>query len=310
MAPPLDTVWFLSDYGLDDEFVGVVKGVVKSIAPQVTVVDLTHQIPPYDIRAGSLALARSMQYLAPGVVLAVVDPGVGSARRAVAVEVGSDDVTAFLVGPDNGLLAPAVAMVGGARRAVSLTNDDYHLAAPGPTFAGRDVMAPAAAHLCAGLELDLLGEPVDPLSLLPGHHPPQPPGGRQARWARSSGSTASATPSSTSTPTRSPASRARCWSGRATRPGWRPGWPASPSSSRARSGSWSTPTACWRWSSTSARPPTSSASTPAAPSPSRPRPATAPSTVAPMRPGTTIVLAVVLVAILGAALIQFLVIGI
>jgi S-adenosyl-L-methionine hydrolase (adenosine-forming) len=168
VAPPLDNLWFLSDYGLDDEFVGVVKGVVKSIAPQVTVVDLTHQIPPYDIRAGSLALARSMQYLAPGVVLAVVDPGVGSARRAVAVEVGSDDVTAFLVGPDNGLLAPAVAMVGGARRAVSLTNDDYHLPSPGPTFAGRDIMAPAAAHLCAGLELDLLGEPVDPLSLLPG----------------------------------------------------------------------------------------------------------------------------------------------
>jgi S-adenosylmethionine hydrolase len=168
VAPPLDTVWFLSDYGLDDEFVGVVKGVVKSIAPQVTVVDITHQIPAFDIRAGSLALARSMQYLAPGVVLAVVDPGVGSSRRAVAVEVGSDDVTAFLVGPDNGLLAPAVAMVGGARRAVSLTNEDYHLAAPGPTFAGRDVMAPAAAHLCAGLELDLLGEPVDPLSLLPG----------------------------------------------------------------------------------------------------------------------------------------------
>ena len=171
MAPPLDTVWFLSDYGLDDEFVGVVKGVVKSIAPQVTVVDLTHQIPAFDIRAGSLALARSMQYLAPGVVLAVVDPGVGSSRRAVAVEVGGDDVTAFLVGPDNGLLAPAVAMVGGARRAVSLTNEDYHLAAPGPTFAGRDVMAPAAAHLCAGLELDLLGEPVDPLSLLPGLMP-------------------------------------------------------------------------------------------------------------------------------------------
>ncbi len=169
MAPPLDTVWFLSDYGLDDEFVGVVKGVVKNIAPTVTVVDLTHRIPAYDIRAGSLALARSMQYLAPGVVLAVVDPGVGSVRRAVAVEVGGDDgSTAFLVGPDNGLLAPAVAMVGGARRAVSLTNADYHLPAPGATFAGRDVMAPAAAHLCAGVELDLLGEPVDPLSLLPG----------------------------------------------------------------------------------------------------------------------------------------------
>lgn len=162
-------MWFLSDYGLDDEFVGVVKGVLKNIAPEVTVVDLTHRVPAYDVRAGSLALARSMQYLAPGVVLAVVDPGVGSDRRAVAVEVGGDDgSTAFLVGPDNGLLAPAVAMVGGARRAVSLTNPEYQLPAPGATFAGRDVMAPAAAHLCLGVELDLLGEPVDPLSLLPG----------------------------------------------------------------------------------------------------------------------------------------------
>ena len=172
MAPPLDTIWFLSDYGLDDEFVGVVKGVVKNIAPEVTVVDITHLVPPFDIRAGSLALARSVSYLAPGVVLAVVDPGVGSSRRAVAVEVGGEDgTTAFLVGPDNGLLAPAVAMAGGAKRAVSLTNDEYHLPAPGPTFAGRDVMAPAAAHLCTGLELDLLGEPVDPITLTPGMVP-------------------------------------------------------------------------------------------------------------------------------------------
>ena len=237
MAPPLDTVWFLSDYGLDDEFVGVVKGVVKSIAPEVTVVDLTHQIPAFDIRAGSLALARSMQYLAPGVVLAVVDPGVGSTRRAVAVEVGGDDgTTAFLVGPDNGLLAPAVAMVGGARRAVSLTNDDYHLAAPGPTFAGRDVMAPAAAHLCAGLELDLLGEPVDPLSLLPGHHAPQPPGGRSHGGRGPLDRPLRQRPAQRRPRRDRRPSRARCWSARATRPGWRPGWRASPSSSRARSG--------------------------------------------------------------------------
>lgn len=167
--PTQDTVWFLSDYGLDDEFVGVVKGVVKAIAPGVDVVDLTHGIAPYDVRAGSLALARSLQYLTPGVVLAVVDPGVGTERRAVAVEVGGDDGTvAYLVGPDNGLLAPAVAMAGGARRAVSLTSTEYHLPSPGPTFAGRDILAPAAAHLCRGVELDQLGEPADPLSLLPG----------------------------------------------------------------------------------------------------------------------------------------------
>ncbi len=99
-------------------------------------------------------------------VLAVVDPGVGSDRRAVAIEVG--DGQSVLVGPDNGLLAAAVAMVGGADRAVALTNPDYQLPAPGPTFAGRDVFAPAAAHLCNGVDLDALGEPVDPANLLPG----------------------------------------------------------------------------------------------------------------------------------------------
>jgi S-adenosylmethionine hydrolase len=174
-----DTVWFLSDYGLEDEFVGVVKAVIRAIAPHVTVGDVTHQIAPHDTRAGALALARSMQYLTltPSVVLAVVDPGVGSDRRAVAVEAGPPTgngadgeagPTAVLVGPDNGLLASAVAMVGGARRAVSLTNDDYHLPAPGPTFAGRDVFAPAAAHLCAGVDLAELGELIDPITLLPG----------------------------------------------------------------------------------------------------------------------------------------------
>ena len=168
-----DNVWFLSDYGLDDEFVGVVKAVIRAVAPHATVGDVTHSIPPHDIRAGALALARSMQYLTlvPSVVLAVVDPGVGSDRRAVAVEAGGtngEGPAAILVGPDNGLLAPAVAMAGGARRAVSLTNDDYHLPAPGPTFAGRDVFAPAAAHLSAGVDLAELGEPVDPIALLPG----------------------------------------------------------------------------------------------------------------------------------------------
>src|SRR5215210_6972892 len=146
---------------------------MRAIAPHATVGDVTHSIPAHDIRAGSLALARSMQYLTlvPAVVLAVVDPGVGSSRRAIAVEAGGDNGDgpgAILVGPDNGLLASAVAMAGGARRAVSLTNDEYHLPAPGPTFAGRDVFAPAAAHLCAGVELDELGEPVDPFSLVPG----------------------------------------------------------------------------------------------------------------------------------------------
>ncbi len=167
MAPPgYQTISFLSDYGLVDEFVGVVKSVVRTIAPHVTVVDVTHGVPPHDLRSGSLALVRSVQYLAPGIVLAVVDPGVGTDRRAVAVEVGEGE--AVFVGPDNGLLASAVAMTGGARRVVELTNPEYQLPAPGPTFAGRDIFAPAAAHLCAGVALTELGPEVDPFSLRPG----------------------------------------------------------------------------------------------------------------------------------------------
>ena len=161
-----DTVSFLSDYGLVDEFVGVVHSVIRSLAPHVGVVDVTHGVGAHDVRAGSLALVRSVQYLAPGVVLAVVDPGVGTERRAVAVEVA--DGEAAFVGPDNGLMAPAVAMVGGATRAVELTNAAYQLAAPGPTFAGRDVFAPAAAHLCNGVDLAELGPLVDPITLRPG----------------------------------------------------------------------------------------------------------------------------------------------
>ncbi|MBN2623026.1 MAG: SAM-dependent chlorinase/fluorinase, partial [Acidimicrobiales bacterium] len=96
----------------------------------------------------------------------VVDPGVGTSRRGVAIEVG--DGQSFLVGPDNGLLAPAVGLVGGATAAVELTEPQYQLPAPGPTFAGRDVFGPAAAHLCAGVPLDELGPRVDPAELVPG----------------------------------------------------------------------------------------------------------------------------------------------
>jgi S-adenosylmethionine hydrolase len=167
--PRFDTVSFLTDYGTRDEFVGVVKAVIRDLAPHVTVLDLTHEIAPFDVRAGSLALARCMAYVPSGVVLAVVDPGVGTDRRAVAIEVAGG--AGVLVGPDNGLLAPAVAMAGGAERAVSLTDESYHLAAPGATFAGRDVFAPVAAHLCNGVDLGELGEAVDPALLLPGTVP-------------------------------------------------------------------------------------------------------------------------------------------
>jgi S-adenosylmethionine hydrolase len=164
-----ESVSFLTDYGLDDEFVGVVKSVLRDMAPHVTVIDLTHGIRPFDIRGGSLALARAIPYVAEGIVLAVVDPGVGTSRRAVAIEVA--DGAGVLVGPDNGLLAPAVAIIGGADRAVELTNPEYHLAAPGATFAGRDVFAPVAAHLAGGVDLTELGPPIDPNLLMPGMLP-------------------------------------------------------------------------------------------------------------------------------------------
>jgi len=161
-VPPF--VSFLSDYGHADEFVGVCKAVIASFAPEATVIDITHDVPAFDVRAASLALVRSVQYLPGGVVLAVVDPGVGTARRAIAVEVDG----AYFVGPDNGLLAPAVAMVGGARRAVECTNSEFHLDAPGPTFAGRDVFAPVAANLAAGVPITEFGPEIDPVTLLPG----------------------------------------------------------------------------------------------------------------------------------------------
>lgn len=169
MGRHFDTVSFLSDYGWDDEFAGVVKAIIRDLAPHVTVVDLTHGVRPFDVRGGSMALARAIPYVPEGVVLAVVDPGVGTARKAVAVEVAGG--AGVLVGPDNGLLAPAVAIAGGAERAVELTNTDLHLAALGATFAGRDVFAPAVAHLCNGGDVGELGEAIDPGLLIPGMVP-------------------------------------------------------------------------------------------------------------------------------------------
>ena len=165
MTPARQFVSFLSDYGHADEFVGVCKSVMLSLVPDLRIIDITHDLPPQDVRAGALALVRAAQYLPDGgIVLAVVDPGVGTDRRLVAVEVEHG----ILLGPDNGLLAPAVAILGGARRAVSLTNTEHHLPAPGPTFAGRDILSPAAAHLAAGVDVSELGEEIDPGGLVPG----------------------------------------------------------------------------------------------------------------------------------------------
>jgi len=161
-----ETISFLSDYGHADEFVGVVHSVIRSLAPHAVVIDLVHDLPPFDVRGASLALSRVVQYVAPGIVLAIVDPGVGTTRRAIAAEVG-DDGEGVLIGPDNGLLAPAALMCGGVTRAVELTDPRYQLVPPGPTFAGRDVFAPAAAHLACGVPITELGPTVDPHSLTP-----------------------------------------------------------------------------------------------------------------------------------------------
>jgi hypothetical protein len=158
-------VSFLSDYGHSDEFVGVCKSVMLSLAPDLQIIDITHDLPVHDVRAGALTLVRAAQYLPDGgIVLAVVDPGVGTDRRLVAVEVEHG----ILLGPDNGLLAPGVAILGGAQRVVSLTSTEHQLPAPGPTFAGRDVLAPAAAHLAAGVDPSELGDEVDAAGLVPG----------------------------------------------------------------------------------------------------------------------------------------------
>jgi S-adenosyl-L-methionine hydrolase (adenosine-forming) len=146
-------VFFLSDYGLVDEFAGVVHAVLQRGAPGVPVIDLTHQVPAFDVAAGARVLERAAPHLGPGVVLAVVDPGVGSERRGVAIEVGTDAGPGWLVGPDNGLLLPAADRLGGCRRALALAGVS--------TFDGRDVFAPAAAHLVVGGAPEDLGPPID-----------------------------------------------------------------------------------------------------------------------------------------------------
>jgi S-adenosylmethionine hydrolase len=153
---------FLTDYGLDDEFVGVCHGVIARIAPDARVIDLTHGIARHDVRAGALALRRAVPYLPDGVLLAVVDPGVGGPRRGIALRAGAQ----LLVGPDNGLLAPAAARLGGVVEAVDLARSPWRLEPVSATFHGRDVFAPVAAHLAAGGALAEAGEPVDPASLV------------------------------------------------------------------------------------------------------------------------------------------------
>lgn len=153
---------FLTDYGLDDGFVAVCHGVAARIAPHVTVLDVTHLVPPGDVRRGAAVLAQTVPYLPPAVHVVVVDPGVGTSRRAIAVAAGDS----VFVGPDNGVLSWALAAIGGAAYAVSLTNRDLWLSEVAATFHGRDIFMPVAAHLAAGTALADAGEEIEPADLV------------------------------------------------------------------------------------------------------------------------------------------------
>jgi S-adenosylmethionine hydrolase len=153
---------FCTDYGYQDGFVAACHGVIARIAPHARVLDVTHAVPPGDVRRGSVVLADTLSWLPPAVHVAVVDPGVGTTRRGIALVSGD----AVLIGPDNGLLLPAAHTLGGVRAAYELIEDAYRLPVVSPTFHGRDIFAPAAAHVACGVSPDALGPAVDPESLI------------------------------------------------------------------------------------------------------------------------------------------------
>ena len=157
-------ITFLSDYGYEDEFAGVCRGVISRIAPEAPLIDLTHGVAPGDVRRGAVMLADALPYSPGGVHLAVVDPGVGTGRRPVAVRVRSED--RVLVGPDNGLLWPAIEILGGPVELSDLARSPYRLEPLAATFHGRDLFAPVAARLALGEGLAAAGEPADSGSLM------------------------------------------------------------------------------------------------------------------------------------------------
>jgi S-adenosylmethionine hydrolase len=151
-------ITLLTDFGVDDTYVGQVKGAILAIAPSVTIVDLTHAVPPQDIQAGAFLLWSAVQAFPPGTIhVAVVDPGVGSRRRGLGIDTPRG---AVLVGPDNGLLAPAADRLGGIHHAVELTQPEFWRPTTSVTFHGRDIFGPVAAHLANGVSLGRLGPTV------------------------------------------------------------------------------------------------------------------------------------------------------
>lgn len=160
MAAPI--IALLTDFGLRDAFVGVLRGVILGIAPDARLVDITHDTPPQDIATGAWTLATAWRFFPEGsIFLCVVDPGVGSARLPIALRAGKY----YFVGPDNGLCTPMLT-TGEPITAVALTEPRYQRPNPAPTFHGRDIFAPAAAHLAAGVPLQSLGSALAPDRLI------------------------------------------------------------------------------------------------------------------------------------------------
>ena len=155
-------VTLLTDYGRNDDFVGVCHGVIRSIAPEAGIVDITHGIRRYGVRQGALVLRNTLPYMPVGVHMAVVDPQVGTERRGVALRCEDGRL---LVGPDNGLLSLAWQRFSGVEMAVDISRSPHRLEPVSATFHGRDVFAPVAAHLAGGAELGEAGEPLDPAEL-------------------------------------------------------------------------------------------------------------------------------------------------
>jgi len=155
-------ITFLSDFGLKDDFVGTCHGVMKRIAPDAQIIDITHGIPPQAVLQGALVLANTIGFMPIGVHLAIVDPGVGGPRRPLVLR---DTDGRIFVGPDNGLLLPAATRAG-IVAAHELANPAYALETISRTFHGRDLFSPAAAHLARGTAPEELGPPLDPDALV------------------------------------------------------------------------------------------------------------------------------------------------
>ena len=152
-------VTLLTDYGRDDDFVGVCHGVIRSPCPEAQIVDISHGIERYAVRQGALVLRNALPFMPTGVHMAVVDPQVGTERRALALRTGDGRL---LVGPDNGLLSLAWERCGGVELAVDVTRSPHRLEPVSATFHGRDLFAPVAARLAAGAALADAGEPLEP----------------------------------------------------------------------------------------------------------------------------------------------------